>query len=75
MVDPVYTATRLKAELLTVLDAVEASGEPVMVTRHGRPIARLVPMEDDAPLRGSVTFRAPDDELDPIDVEWGADAP
>jgi len=74
MSDTVYTASRLKAELLGVLDAVEASGEPVVVTKHGRPIARLVPIVDEGPLRHSVTFLVPDDELLlPIDEGWDAD--
>jgi prevent-host-death family protein len=70
-----YTATRLKAELLRVLDTVESSGEPVTVTKHGRPVARLVPMDDHAPLRGSVTFNVSDDDLLlPVDERWDADS-
>lgn len=70
-----YTASRLKAELLGVLDAVARSGEPVTVTKHGRPIARIVPFDDDAPLTGSVTFHATDDELvAPLREPWHAES-
>jgi prevent-host-death family protein len=69
-----YTATRLKAELLGVLDRVEATGDAVVVTKHGRPVARLVPIADDAPLAGSARVLVDDDEfLRPIDEPWDAD--
>ena len=35
------TATEAKAKLLSLLDQVEA-GEDIEITRHGRPIARLI---------------------------------
>lgn len=67
------TATKLKAHLLQVLDEVAGLGGPVVVTKFGKPIARLVPIEDDQPLRGSVEFLVSDDELiKPLDVEWDA---
>lgn len=70
-----YTATRLKAELLGVLDRVQASGEPVVVTKHGRPVARIVPIEDGAPLAGSVRFLVDEDELlRPVDASWDAES-
>jgi prevent-host-death family protein len=73
MSDRIYTATRLKAELLGVLDEVEASGQPVVVTKHGRPVARLVPATEPAPLAGSVSFLVGDDELiAPLDEPWDA---
>lgn len=40
----------LKDQLSAVLAQVEASGEPVLVTRHGRVIAQITP----APPRGVV---------------------
>lgn len=74
MSGPTYTATRLKAELLGVLDTVARSGEAVTVTKHGRPIARIVPIDDDAQLTGSVAFNVPDDELiAPLDETWHAE--
>lgn len=58
-------ASRFKAECLTILDQVAELKISVIVTKHGRPVARLVPMEfgvstDD--LIGSVTLVAEDDE-------------
>lgn len=74
MNDRVYTASRLKAELLGILDTVARSGEPVTVTKHGRPVARIVPFDDGAPLAGSVTFHVTDAELvAPLDAPWHAE--
>jgi prevent-host-death family protein len=69
-----YTATRLKAELLGVLDDVEETGEPVIVTKHGRAVARIVPMASPAALGGSVAFHVDDDELlAPVADTWSAE--
>lgn len=72
MSERTYTASRLKAELLGVLDTVEASGDTVIVTKHGRPVARIVPVADSGSLLGSVTYDDEDDLLRPLDVEWNA---
>lgn len=69
------TASKLKAQLLGVLDEVSASGRPVVVTKFGKPVARLVPVDEKSPLAGSVTFLVSEDELiRPIDADWDADA-
>ncbi|MBX5468547.1 MAG: type II toxin-antitoxin system prevent-host-death family antitoxin [Thermoleophilaceae bacterium] len=74
MAERTYTATRLKAELLGVLDEVEASGESVVVTKHGRAVARIVPMGAPTALTGSVEFLVDDEELlAPIDEPWDAE--
>ena len=38
------TASDLKATCLALLDEVSRTGEPVIITKRGRPIAQLVPM-------------------------------
>jgi prevent-host-death family protein len=40
-----YQASQAKAHFLRLLDEVER-GETVVITRHGKPIARLVPDEN-----------------------------
>jgi prevent-host-death family protein len=70
-----YTATRLKARLLGVLDDVAETGEPVTVTKHGKPVARIVPIENAPSLLGSVKILVSDEELiKPIDIHWNADS-
>lgn len=45
------TATEFKATVLSVLDDV-AAGDVVEVTKHGRPVARVVPIHDASDLKG-----------------------
>jgi antitoxin (DNA-binding transcriptional repressor) of toxin-antitoxin stability system len=58
------------------MDEVAASGEPVIVTKHGKPVARLVPADAKQPksifgaLKGQVTIKG--DIIAPLDVEWDA---
>lgn len=46
------TATDAKAKILRLLDDV-AAGEEIEITRHGRPVARLVPASGARSLKGS----------------------
>ena len=63
-------AARFKATCLAVLDEVEQTGEPVIVTKRGRPVAKIVPITPEGrrspqdALRGSVTFLG--DILSPV---------
>jgi len=69
------TASELKANSGQVLERVVQSRTAVTITKRGRPVAKLVPI-DDAPatlfgiLRGSVTILG--DIVEPIDVTWEA---
>ena len=70
------TASRFKAQCLALLDEVSASGDPLVVTKHGRPVARVVPVEPVPGLAGSVEFLVDDDELvAPLGEPWDAEAP
>ena len=63
--DRTIMASRFKAECLAILDQVEQLKISVTVTKRGRPIARVVPLEDsDQPqsMMGSVRLVAEDDE-------------
>jgi prevent-host-death family protein len=46
------TATDAKASILRLLDDA-AAGEEIEITRHGRPVARLVPAAGARSLKGS----------------------
>jgi prevent-host-death family protein len=44
-------AGKFKATCLAVMDEVQAKREPVTITKNGKPVARLVPVEiEDDPL-------------------------
>ena len=36
-------AGEFKAQCLAVMDRVQKTGEPVLITKHGKPVAKLVP--------------------------------
>ena len=38
-------AGEFKARCLAVMDQVRESGEPVLITKHGKPVAKLVPAQ------------------------------
>ena len=75
MAQDTVTASELKANSGRVLARVVRSRSPVTITKRGRPIARLVPVEE-APatlfgvLHGSVTILG--DIIEPIDGPWDA---
>lgn len=63
MAERTYQASTFKARCLALLDEVAATGSSVLVTKRGRPLARLVPVEDAGDSTdGSVTLLAEDDE-------------
>ena len=69
----IVTASRFKAQCLALLDAA-AAGEEIVVTKHGRPVARVIAAEGAADLTGSVTFSVGDDALlAPIEAGWDAE--
>jgi prevent-host-death family protein len=39
-------AGEFKAQCLAIMDQVSGSGEPVVVTKHGKPVVKLVPAEN-----------------------------
>ena len=49
-------AYEAKTHLARLLDAVEA-GEEITITRHGRPVARLVPVTPGRPQDPEAVFR------------------
>ncbi len=67
-------AGEFKAKCLKLLDEVAETRKPLVITKHGKPVAQLVPMEDAGDLfgrmKGSVTILG--DIISPLDVEWEA---
>jgi prevent-host-death family protein len=69
-------ASEFKAKCLKLMDEVAQSGEPLVVTKNGKPIAQLSPI---GPNRGSIwglhkgQIQILGDIIEPIDIEWDAD--
>ena len=58
------TATQFKARCLRLLDEVADTGQPLVVTKRGRPVARIEPPSDRTrDLEGSAKLHLSDDEL------------
>ena len=55
-------ASVFKSRCLALLDEVEATHRTIVVTKNGRPVAKLVPLDAPAPTLGTVTLIAEDDE-------------
>jgi prevent-host-death family protein len=71
--DRSVSATRFKAECLALLDDVAQTGEPLTITKRGRPIARVVPLAPES--QGGGSEQVPDDELiGPARTPWDVGA-
>jgi prevent-host-death family protein len=69
-------AGQFKTHCLTLLDEVAVKRERIVVTKHGRSVAQVVPCPDmkrghSNPLKNSVVFEK--DIVSPVDLEWNAD--
>lgn len=70
------SAAEFKAKCLKLMDEVAKTRKPIVITKRGKPVAKLVPAE--AELRkplfgcmaGTITFEG--DIMAPLDVEWEA---
>lgn len=67
-------AGEFKSKCLKLLDQVAEKRETLIVTKHGKPVAQVVPMPAEkniiGSMRGSVLWEG--DIISPIDVEWEA---
>lgn len=50
-------AGQFKARCLQIMDDVASGSEPVLITKRGKPIARLVPIDPDYSLLGCMAGR------------------
>ena len=68
-------AGEFKAKCLQVLDDVAATREPVVITKFGKPVARVVPMPPERKLRGALkgSVLLEKDIVSPLENEWDAD--
>ena len=68
-------AGEFKAKCLKLLDQVAAERQTLVITKHGKPVAQLVPAPAEketlfGSMKGSVLYMG--DIISPIDVEWEA---
>jgi prevent-host-death family protein len=71
-------AGMFKMKCLKLMDEVRKNKSEIVITKHGKPVAKLVPFVRQKPkspfgaLKGSVAIHG--DIISPIDVEWEANA-
>jgi prevent-host-death family protein len=67
-------AGEFKAKCLKLLDQVAADRQPLIITKHGKPVAQVIPIPAQenivGSMKGSVLWMG--DIISPIDVEWDA---
>jgi prevent-host-death family protein len=70
-----------KAQCLALLDDVHDSHTEIIVTKRGKPVARVVPVEESKPykssfghMRGTVIQHCSDEELFSTGEVWEADS-
>ena len=69
-------AGEFKAKCLKLMDKVARDREEIVITKRGKPVAKLVPVKDTETPTGhgcmKGTIRIVGDIVSPIDVEWDA---
>ena len=67
-------AGEFKSKCLKLLDQVSEERQTLVITKHGRPVAQLIPVPAEETLFGSMkgTVLYMGDIISPIDVEWEA---
>ena len=69
-------AGKFKAQCLKVMDRVKKTRKKVVITKHNKPVAQLVPIEEkEATLFGAMkgTIHILGDIIAPIGESWDAD--
>jgi len=67
-------AADFKANCLALMDEVQQTGRAMVITKHNKPVAKLVPVLDVAPApfvgRGTGMFAVAGDILSPVAPDW-----
>lgn len=71
-----FSAAQFKAKCLQLMDNVEAARTEIVITKRGRPVAKLVPYDQAPPaifgfMAGTSTVHG--DILSPLDESWDAE--
>lgn len=71
-------AAEFKAKCLKLIDTVATTREPLVISKRGKPLVKLVPIIDEAPkslfgyMKGTVTIHG--DIVAPQDEAWSAES-
>ena len=68
--------TEFKAQCLKLFDEVAQTRVPIVITKRGKPVAKVVPIEEETPtshfgyMAGTIEITG--DIISPIEEEWSA---
>lgn len=70
------SAGEFKAKCLRLMDEVQETRQPLVITKRGKPVAKLVPADETRPrlfgaLKGTASILG--DIVAPVDETWNAD--
>ncbi len=70
-------AGEFKSKCLKLMDEVQSSKTPLVVTKHGKPVVTILPFEERRPfpfgfMRGQITIKG--DIVGPTGEVWNAEA-
>ncbi len=71
----ILAAGKFKAQCLALIDKVAQTREPIIITKYGKPMVKIVPIDaskdlNQKPLKGVATYIG--DIVSPVDEEWEA---
>lgn len=69
-------ASKFKAKCLKIMDKVQRTRRKIIITKRNKPIAQVIPIEEDSmvlfgKMKGTVHVLG--DIISPIDEDWNAD--
>ena len=74
----IMSAAKFKSECLALMDKVSKTREEIIITKRGKSVAKLVPLQSNPPLtlfgclKGTAVILG--DVVRPIDTEWDVGA-
>ena len=66
-------AGQFKAKCLALLDEVAQTGRTLVVTKRGKPVAKVVPVEEPETIDLAGSILEDDDIIGPTDESWDAE--
>ena len=70
MAEKTIAAGKFKAQCMALLDEIAVTRKQIVITKRGKPVAKIVPIEEQEPasLLASVLWEK--DLVSPIDEDW-----
>lgn len=70
------SASEFKAKCLRLMDEVNKTGEPILITKNGKPVSILKPYKSVPKTLFGLhkdKLRSKDDLVEPLDISWDAE--